>query len=145
MLCESYNCKDSLKPTANNLEDRTYKVVPQNTDFEQPAIEQISVHNVVYDETQDHSDDTLELISYYLTNTDNEHCPINTCELMENCDSTSTPKTSDSTNIWAPTNQEIIDMAAASNANWATIAGTTHIYHVNTDPTSLFSYPNLCI
>ena len=51
MLCESYNCKDSLTTTANSLEDRTYKVVPGNTDFEQPAIEMISVRNVAYDQT----------------------------------------------------------------------------------------------
>ena len=53
---------------------------------------------------------------------------------MENCDSSPTPKTTDQTNIWAPTNQEIIDMAA-ENSDWATTAGATHIFHVNTDPT----------
>ena len=53
---------------------------------------------------------------------------------MENCDSTPTPKTSDSTLIWAPTNQEIINMAAET-ADWAAVAGATHIFHVNTDPT----------
>ena len=53
---------------------------------------------------------------------------------MENCDSiTPTAKTPDG-NIWAPTDQEIIDMAA-ENGVWTTIAGATHIIHVNTDPT----------
>ena len=141
MLCESYNCKDSLTAIANNLENRTYKVVPKypvpvtladlpsNPDFEKPAIEAISAQNVVYDETQDHSDDTLEKISHYLTNTDNEHCPINTCKLMENCH-TSTPTVANldqngklDGNIWAPTSQEIIAMAA-QNADWATVAGS---------------------
>ena len=53
---------------------------------------------------------------------------------MENCDSTPEEKTSDPTLIWAPTNQEIINMAAET-ADWAAVAGATHIFHVNTDPT----------
>ena len=43
MLCESYDCRDKLTITANSLEDRTYKVVPQNADFEKPAIGSILV------------------------------------------------------------------------------------------------------
>ena len=42
--------------------------------------------------------------------------------------------TSDPTLIWAPTNSEMIAMAV-ENAVWDTVAGATHIFHVNTDPT----------
>ena len=145
MLCESYSCKDSLTQNTASIiadpETRVYKVVPQNTDFEKPAP---VIPPVIYDQTQDQSDDTLEKIPFYFSNSNNANCPINTCQLMENCDSTPTPKTTDQTNIWAPTSQEIINMAT-ENGDWATNAGATHIFHVNTDPTQLFSYTNLCI
>ena len=36
-------------------------------------------------------------------------------------------------------------MASQTTANWASQALNVHIYHVNTDPTSLFKFTNLCI
>ena len=51
LLCDAYDCRNKLSKTSNPVEDRVYKVVPGNTDFEQPAIETITVHNVAYGET----------------------------------------------------------------------------------------------
>ena len=110
LLCEAYDCRTKLSKTSNTVEDRVYKVVPGNTDFEKPVIETIPVQNVQYNETLDQSNNVLAMFSHYFSNSDNVNCPIESCEIMENCDSTpssfSTAKSSSASNpdIWAISN-----------------------------------------
>ena len=51
--------------TQSEIENRTYKVVPGNTNFEEPG------NSIAYHEAgmQDYSDNTLETFSFYLINT----------------------------------------------------------------------------
>ena len=54
MFCDSYDCRSTLM-TQSEIENRTYKVVPGNTNFEEPG------NSIAYHEAgmQDYSDNTL--------------------------------------------------------------------------------------
>ena len=109
MFCDSYDCRSTLM-TQSTIENRIYKVVPGNTDFEKPE----QSITVAYHEAgmQDHSDDTLEPFSFYLKNTNTPHCRLNTCLLLENCNSSiPLPQEPSTNNIWGITSTEITAMS----------------------------------
>ena len=118
LLCDAFDCRNKLQPTTRSLKNQTYEIIPGNTKFNKL------------------------LFSDYIINSDNQNCPINSCDIMYKCDTIPEKLPVNETNpdIWPITSEEIIQMAA-DYSNWK----NKELFHVSTDPDRVFDYKNLCI